>query len=290
MVPGARLCAASHMVANMDFTTGAALVGLGVAVGLFGTLIGAGGGFILVPILLLTQPTWSADQVTAVSLAVVFCNALSGTIAYARMKRVDYRSGLAFAAATVPTAILGAYTTNFLPRKVFDSIFGTLLLVACGYLAWRPEPSNKPEGPIPPKHTDRVLIDAEGKEHKYSFDMRIGVGLSGFVGYLSSLLGIGGGIVHVPALVHLLNFPVHIATATSHFILAITALAGTCVHIENGSLSGTWTWVLCLAAGVIVGAQFGAKLSKRLHGAMIVRSLAIALGIVGIRVLVSAIK
>lgn len=269
----------------MDIAAGWPLILLGIGVGLFGTLIGAGGGFILVPILLLTQPKWTSDQITAVSLAVVFCNAFSGSIAYARMKRIDYRSGLSFAAATVPSAVLGALATSFIPRKSFDTAFGMLLLVAGAYLAWKPEPAPQPEGPVPPKHSDREITDAEGTVHRYAFDMRIGVWLSVAVGFVSSLAGIGGGIVHVPALIHLLNFPVHIATATSQFMLGIMALAGSCVHIVNGSLEGTWDRVVWIGAGVIVGAQFGAKLSKRLHGGIIVRSLAIALGLVGVRVL-----
>src|SRR5262245_17501431 len=80
----------------------------------------------------------------------------------------------------------------------------------------------------------RHLVEANGTPHTFSYNPSIGVGLSAIVGYLSSLLGIGGGIIHVPALVHVLNFPVHIATATSHFVLAIMALTGTIVHILTG--------------------------------------------------------
>ena len=72
------------------------LLPLGVLIGAFGTLIGAGGGFILVPILLLVYPHEKTELITAISLAVVFFNALSGSFAYARMKRVDYKSGIIF--------------------------------------------------------------------------------------------------------------------------------------------------------------------------------------------------
>ncbi len=78
------------------------LAAAGLVIGAYGTLIGAGGGFILVPLLLLLYPHDSANTVATISLAVVFFNALSGTIAYARMRRVDYGSGLLFSAATVP--------------------------------------------------------------------------------------------------------------------------------------------------------------------------------------------
>ena len=67
-----------------------------------------------------------------------------------------------------------------------------------------------------------------------AYNPAIGIWLSLFVGYISSVLGVGGGFIHVPALTSLLNFPVHIATATSHFVLAIMALTGTLVHVAHG--------------------------------------------------------
>ena len=95
------------------------LVILGVAVGLVGTLIGAGGGFILVPILLLIHPREQPEIIACISLAVVFFNAASGSIAYARMKRIDYRGAIIFSLATMPGAILGAICTSSIPRRLF---------------------------------------------------------------------------------------------------------------------------------------------------------------------------
>jgi uncharacterized membrane protein YfcA len=93
----------------------------------------------------------------------------------------------------------------------------------------------------------------------------------------------------VPALVHLLNFPVHIATATSHLILAIMALTGTLVHVTTGSFAHGIRRTLFLAVGVVLGAQLGAPLSNRIHGDWIIRALALALAFVGIRILAVAL-
>ena len=263
---------------------------LGVFVGTCGTLIGAGGGFILVPVLLLLDPGASADLVTATSLAVVFCNALSGSWAYARMGRIDYRSGLLFAAATIPGAIIGALTVNHGPRRLFDGVFGALLLVLASYLLIR-KPVGAGHGPAAGATLlTRTITERNGAVHTYTFSPKIGLWLSLGVGYLSSMLGIGGGIIHVPALVRLLNFPVHIATATSHFMLAIMALTGTVVHIASGSFSHGGAWrTLWIAAGVLAGAQAGAKLSTRIHGHWILRGLALSLASVGLRILIKAL-
>lgn len=74
------------------------LLPLGFVVGAYGTLVGAGGGFVLVPALLLIYPGEKRSSITSISLAVVFFNALSGSAAYARLKRIDYVTGLIFAA------------------------------------------------------------------------------------------------------------------------------------------------------------------------------------------------
>lgn len=266
------------------------IIALGLVVGAIGTLIGVGGGFILVPVLLLMYPQASPETITSVALAVVFFNALSGSWAYARMKRIDYKSGLLFAAATIPGAIFGALSTDYIPRQLFDVIFGVLMIAAAVYLFFHRIEELKPAAKIRRRHVARNVVEANGKAHAFSFDPRLGMLFSLFVGYVSSLLGIGGGIVHVPVLIRLLNFPVHIATATSQFMLAIMALTGTIVHIASGSFShGGIRQTICLAIGAMIGAQAGAALSARIHGMWIIRCLAVALTFVGIRILMLAL-
>jgi len=263
------------------------LIGLGVAVGIFGTLIGAGGGFLLMPLLLLLHPRATPDQLTAISLAVVFFNALAGSEAYAFMGRIDYKSGLIFAAATIPGAVIGALNTSIVPRHLFNGIFGIILMAVAIFLAWRPAIKPSSELHVHRPHAWRTVITADGERYYYNFNPLVGIGISFVVGYLSSFLGISGGIIHVPALVYFLDFPVHIATATSHFVLAIMALTGTAVHIWDGSFqTGIIRHTLCLAIGVLLGAPIGAQLSNRIQGPWIIRSLALALGLVGIRILI----
>jgi len=259
---------------------------LGFAVGTYGTLIGAGGGFVLMPVLLLLYPNENPEKLTSISLAVVFMNALSGSAAYAPMKRIDYKSGLLFAVATVPGAIVGALNTSHVPRRQFDTIFGILLIVAAVFLALRPDlqrPGRTKD--IGKFWTKRHLVEADGTISDYAFNPVFGIVLSLFVGYVSSFLGIGGGIIHVPALVYFLHFPVHVATSTSHFILAIMALTGTMVHVLNGVLTNGVHHLILLSIGVVLGAQVGAHLSQLMKGGWIIRSLSVALGLVGIRIL-----
>jgi len=261
------------------------LIVLGFLVGTFGTLIGAGGGFILVPVLLLLYPSLKPEEITSISLAVVFFNAASGSVAYAKMKRIDYKSAIIFAIATLPGSIIGALITSHLPRHIFNIILGIMLLAVSIYLLLKPDHVAKMHHNSKSHLVERTVTDIYATKYTYSFNQLIGIIISFFVGFLSSMLGIGGGIIHVPALANLLNFPIHIATATSHFILAIMALAGTIVHIAEGSFGTQWTKAVFIGIGVVGGAQLGARLSERVKPKGIIRALAVALLLVGLRLL-----
>lgn len=268
------------------------LIIVGFAIGTLGTLIGAGGGFILVPIMLLAFPEFSPEVITAISMAVVACNAASGSVAYMRSGRVDYKAGIIFAICTIPGSILGVMTTRVIPRGTFDIIFGVILVGLSVFLFLRGGKKRNTAVVLKDRKSwiHQLLRDKSGHLYEYSYDIRIGIILSIAVGYFSPLLGIGGGIIHVPALTEWLNFPVHIATATSHFILAIMATVSVIVHITEGVYNDPHVlkMVIGLAVGVIPGAQLGAYLSRRLKGGIIVKALAVSLGIVGVRILLSA--
>lgn len=271
---------------HVDPVTVALLVLLGIGVGAFGTIVGAGGGFILTPVLLLLYPHESAQTLTAISLTVVFFNASSGTIAYARQRRVDFRSGTVFALATLPGAIGGALLVGDVSRTVFDGIMGGILALLAVWLL-----TGERWSPAPPKSHlyRRLLVDRRGLVYEYDVPLLRGALYSLVVGFVSSFLGIGGGVVHVPLLVGVLGFPTHVATATSHFVLAFMALVATLVHVASGTfhhLVGLRR-AASLSVGVVAGAQLGAKLSQHLSGAMIQRLLAGGLLLLSVRLILS---
>jgi len=254
---------------------------LGVAVGTLGTLIGAGGGFLLIPILVFLHPHDSTAVLTGISLLVVCANAASGSIAYARLRRIDVRSGIVFILAGLPGALAGAWVTQHLQRRTFDPLLGAVLVLGGAAVFLHPPAERR----AAPSARARTLVERDGTMHVYAPRVALGAALSAGVGFLSSLLGIGGGILHVPAMVYVLGFPTHVATATSHFVLAFLALAGVLVHAGLGSLRPGLDRAIPLALGVLAGAPFGAWLSTRIHSRWILRALALALGSVGLRLL-----
>lgn len=255
---------------------------LGFAVGIIGTLVGAGGGFALAPVLLFAYPGEPPEVLTSITLAVALFNAISGSIAYARQRRIDYRTGLLFAAATIPGSVAGVYLVRFLPRGAFNLLFGLLLLVVAALLVRRPVTTPR-ERVVTRGQARRRLIDRWGQEYQWSFSPLQGTLISLAIGFISSTLGIGGGIIHVPVMTLLLGFPVHIATATSQFILTFTAGAGTLTHLAAGDFATAWQRTLLLSIGVIAGAQLGGAVARRSRPALITRSLAVVLVIIGLR-------
>ncbi len=266
---------------------------IGFFIGTYGTLIGAGGGFLLVPLLIFLFPQDSSSAITAASLAVIFVNASSGAFAYARMRRISYRTGLLFAAATIPGALVGSYLTRFIPRKQFGILFGALLVAVAVFLAIS-------RGRRPAAHASQAsggarrwpvvdtVVDREGRTYQLSYSVPLGMSISLLVGLFSSLVGIGGGLIHVPVLTYLFGFPVHISTATSHFVLVFTSLAGVIEHLLDGSWPKHLLRDACLALGVVGGAQLGAFISRRMAASWIVVGLAVALGLVGVRLVLTA--
>lgn len=254
-----------------------ARVVIGFAIGTFGTLIGAGGGFILVPLLLLGYH-FPPPEAVGTSLSLVFLNALSGSIAYFRQRRVDLALGWRFALATLPGAVAGAYVTRALSSRVFGQAFGVVLIVTAVFLFL-----GRTAGPSA-RGDSRHLVDASGGSHHYRVDVWKGVLVSLAVGVISSIFGIGGGIIHVPFLIVVLGLPVHVATATSHFVLSISAFAGALTFLALGHVD--LPTVGLMGAGILLGAQLGARMSIGTSAGVIRRVLAGSLAIVGARMVI----
>lgn len=277
----------------MDILGNLGLILVGALVGTYGTIVGAGGGFLIVPILLLVY-NLSPQEAVGTSLCIVFLNAISGTISYARRKRIDYQTAIQFALFTVPGSAIGAYFTTYLNGRIFHGIFGALLVAIAGFLLLGPDvPQTAMTRPFakaqpPGKFVKRTIVDASGEVYEYAYNPRGGGLLSFVIGFISSIVGIGGGILHVPALVYLFNFPAHVATATSLLILAVSAGIGTASHLALRHV--LIVPALLVGIGVIAGAQFGAAISPRIRGRWLLRLLSLALLVVGTRLVLGALS
>ena len=198
---------------------------LGIGVGSFGALVGIGGGLIMVPLFMyfMMPPSGSTftnvQEVVGTSLFGVLLNALSGTWAYFRQKRIILSVAMPFALATVPGAFLGSYVSEWFSGPAFSITFGASLAFLGCFMYWssRNKAANRSADEFDPNELPRSKI-------------WLGIGCSFFVGFISSILGIGGGVVHVPMMVFLLGFPPLVAVATSTFVLMVSAAIGAKEH------------------------------------------------------------
>lgn len=251
---------------------------LGVFVGVFGSLVGIGGGLICVPVFIFFLSEGSlfpyfktAAEITGTSLFIVFVNAFSGAVAYIRQKRILYSAAIPFALATLPGAFLGSYIVDAFSFEMLNFYYGIFMGVMAVLIFIN---SRK-------KKREDVLELPEN----FTYNKGIGITASMGVGFLSSIFGVGGGIIHVPLMVYLLNFPVHIATATSCFILMISSLGGTVTHFALNHV--VWIPAISISVGAAIGAQIGAKLSRKTKSKTILTILAISMLLVSLRLILS---
>lgn len=257
----------------------------GLLAATYATIIGLGGGFLVVPFLVLFC-RFTPQQAVATSLLVIFANAASGNVSFYRQKRIDLATGWRFGLASVPGSLVGVWISREFTSASFHKAFGILLMAVAVFLLVKPVRKLSPHESRPAGRaglTFRRITDGAGSVHEYSFDMRLGLAVSFLAGIISSVFGVGGGIVYVPALVYLFNFPPHLATATSFFVLLISAVAGAVFH---GMYQHTvYSVGIYIGLGALVGAQIGAALSVRIRGALLIRLFAVAVLFVAVRLL-----
>ena len=267
------------------------LVPLGFLVGIYSALVGTGGGFLIVPLLLIMFPAETPDTLTSISLAVVFFTAYAGTLTYARMGRIDYFYGMLFALAGIPGIILGTTAVEYVPKRHFTFIVGFILLGLGFFLVKRPTRKRGQSKKSNPKKRPKQNPEPK-QEPEQEFSRRLpilGAVASGYIGVISGFLGIGGGIIRVPFMVHVMRFRPHIATATSLFALSIVAFTGIVSKAVRGAFFTGIDKTMYLAVGVMMGAPLGAALSTKFRGPALVRLLAIALCAVGIKLIRDAV-
>jgi len=251
------------------------------AVGIISSMIGVGGGFLVVPMLVLVYglPT---QQAVGTSLAMVIFTALSSTLAYVRQQRVDYLLGMILVVGTIPGAMAGAYATRLVSSAGLSSLFGIFLVAVAARMLL----SSISGGAAKPSSTGgrgwrRRLVDSRGDEFQYSVRIKPGIPLSILSGFASGFFGVGGGVVMVPVINLAMGVPIHLAVATSMFLMIFTSLSGVATHLAIGNVLPDYA--LFLAGGVIVGAQIGARVARRMQASHLGSLFAVMLIIIGAR-------
>jgi len=242
------------------------LLPLGFIAGIIGSMIGLGGGFVVVPVLTFLgfSPTLAASN----SLFAAFSNAAASTASYAKQKRIVYSIGLKLALLSIPGTILGAYISDEISSTLFKLLFGIVLIGSSVYIYARRK--------------------MESKEYNLSKQiMVLAIGASFFAGIISSLFGIGGGTVFVPLMVIAIGLSMKLAAPTSQFILLFAAASGMIMHSILGHPD--YYQAALLSAGAFAGGILGSRLSLRVEEGRLRILVTIVLIIAAIKLFIDAV-
>lgn len=260
---------------------------LGFMVGVPSSMVGLGGGFIVVPVLILFFQL-PAENAIAISLVAISGTTFSSTLGYIRQRRVDYKLGLFYDILDVPGIVLGAYITTLLPQNVLAGICGVFIVFISVLLIRNKGKSFSGKNP---KANDANMewarngIDSEG--HAFMHTLRsppLALASSFLGGLVTGLSGLGGGITDVSTMI-ILGVPAHIAVATSEFAMSVTNGAGVVAH---GLLNNVLIeYALPITIGTVIGAQVGCSLAKRVKGKSIRKILSLIAILAGLRLIYS---
>jgi uncharacterized membrane protein YfcA len=260
------------------------LVG-GVAAGTFGSLLGLGGGVLIVPLLTLGFGVPLRGAV-AVSLVSVIVTSSAGAAVYLSRHVANLRLGMVLELFTASGALVGGLVAFMLPVEVLEGLFAVLMVWVSVSMARRREPSEPKErvditngdppepGPGAGARTDGEPVVDRPPEAPVTFVDRLGgadyrvrrlpLGMLGSTGagLVSALLGVGGGIIKVPLMHLVMGVPLRISTATSNMMIGVTATSSAVIYLLRGEIDPFVAGPT--AVGVFLGATFGSRVSHRI--------------------------
>lgn len=258
---------------------------IGCIGGTVGSLIGLGGGIIVVPSLLFLGTLGYIEGITpqlavGSSILAVMVTGLSSAISYYKKGFVDIKSGLLFFIGSGPGAIVGSWINKYIDTATFSLYFGLFIMVISIilFLQGRVKPLINPI-----KGMKKTFIDNKGLTYEYGYSISLAISISFVVGITSGLFGIGGGALMVPAMLILFRFPPHIAVATSMFLTFLSSITGSITHFYFSNID--WMLVFALVPGAWFGAKAGAYINTRLKPTTITLLLRIFLLVVGMKLI-----
>jgi uncharacterized membrane protein YfcA len=233
------------------------LLAIGFSASIFGSLIGLGGGFVVIPVMRLAFNTPPA-LLAGTSLVFVFANTGASAFGYIRQKRVDFALAAPLIIGAIPGSVFGAIAVHWFSPQGFDYAYGTTLVILAALVLWRRKGSER-------KPFERTFA------HRWPVAIAAGV----LVGIFSSLFGIGAGLVLVPLLLVAARMPPHIVAATSGFTILCTSPVGILAQALTHDVD--WISAVPLVIGGIAGGSIAPAISRRVSSPQLITLLAIGL-------------
>lgn len=276
------------------------LLGMGAAVGFISGLFGVGGGFLLTPLLIFTgiPPAVAVATVTSQTVA----SSTSGALSYWRKKAIDLKLAGMLIAGGVTGSALGVWVFALLRTigqldliisvsyLTFLTSIGILMLRESIQAMLRARNGGRPAGRLPGQHNwvMGLPFKMRFRQSKLYISIFPVLGLGVMIGFMGSVLGIGGGFIMVPALIYLLRVPTAMVIGTSLIYIVVTMSVATVLHASTNQTVDI-ILALTLMIGGVFGAQFGAALGQKLRGEHLRALLGLLVLAVGLRFAVNLV-
>ncbi len=239
------------------------LVVLGFFAGILGAITGIGGGVVLAPVLALHFGIPIREAIGTSLVAVITTSAASSSV-HLQRHTTDIRLGMTLELATALGAAVTAYLVGYFNRSLLEGVFAAFLLYSSitilsrgGKVKTGDESSSASSSGLALSNGDVVIPPYETKRYP------LGMAASLVAGALSGLLGIGGGPIKVPVMYIFMGVPLMVATATSNFMVGVTAAASAIVYYRRGDI--LVEVAAPLAVGVFLGSLLGARTAPRIR-------------------------
>jgi uncharacterized membrane protein YfcA len=245
------------------------LLGLALLAGFIGSLSGLGGGVFIVPGLVIFAHMPMQVAISASLIAVVATSA-GASVAFVRDGWTNLRVAMILECATVTGALIGAYLAGLVPQQVLEFLFALMMLQSAYFSLSK---QREDLVPVSDKWCSWLglggdITNADGTTSHYGVvHLPWGAGLMVVAGLMSGLLGVGAGALKVAAMDHMMRLPLKVSSATSNFMIGVTAGAGALVFLARGNVS------TAVAGPVALGVTAGALAGSRILPQADVRSL-----------------
>ncbi|TBY79984.1 sulfite exporter TauE/SafE family protein [Rhizobium leguminosarum bv. viciae] len=276
------------------------ILGMGAAVGFLSGMFGVGGGFLITPLLIF----YNIPPVVAVATGAnqVVASSISGAISHFRRGSLDVKLGTVLLVGGLAGATVGIWIFSLL-RAIgqLDLIISLMYVIFLGTVgglmllesinAMRRAARNEPPVPRKPGHqhwVHKLPLKVRFKKSKIFLSVIPIVALGFAIGILTSIMGVGGGFIMVPAMIYLLRIPTNVVVGTSLFqIIFVTAYTTIVQAATNFSVDIVLAFILMVAG--VIGAQYGVRVGQKLRGEQLRALLGLLVLAVGVRLAIALV-
>lgn len=267
------------------------LILIGGLSAILGSIVGIGGGIIVVPTLVYLGVNHHFLHVITTQIAIgtssviLIVTGLSSSLGYLKTKQVDIKNGSIFLFGLLPGSLIGSFLSRYLTLDSFNLYFGIFMIGVSILLMIRYK--IKPFKIFDKPQYERAYIDVEGKTYHYSVPPFFAFCTTLFIGVLTGLFGIGGGALMTPLMLIVFRFPPHVAVGTSMMMIFFSSVMSSIGHIVQGHVA--WGYSIVLIISSVIGAQIGVRVNRSIKSDTVVMLLRTVMLLIGAYLIIKSI-